>query len=372
MTYPRIGAVLAAIVGSLALAACSAASPNAAPIVQPKTQATDVQTPEAKPTPTPPNPLDQPLSGIIFIQGASTGSASDGFAFYGLDPVSGEVTKQREFPASTQASPALSLFTPIFTKMSFDQTFHRVAATSTDTTDGSTHVGWLTDAGQYVDISAAVTASGGAFSGKVQHSAPAFGPDGAFYYADDATLSVMRVVTDTPTAPTDAVAVKKYEYSKPVSTWIYPSGTIQVGQGGSIPNVENTQAGVSGLGRVEGWVSDLTMVTGDAQNSNLYLSDASKDPSDGGNFFGSGSGLNEKTLLPERAGRLTWNPILSPDKTRIAFLSAPESGADPAQLFVVATAGGEPQLLPTTQTFQRLGSGGFFGPSSFVQLVDWR
>lgn len=374
MTYSRLRAILAAMVGTLALVACSPAAPDETPVGQPTTQTTTVQTrtPEPTQTPEPSNPLEEPLSGIVFIQSTGTGSDSDGFALYGLDPVSGKVTLQREFPAPTQALPVLSLFTPVFTSMSFDREFHRVAATSIDTTDGSTHVGWLTDTGEYVDVTAAVSASGGAFSGKVQHIAPAFGPDGAFYFADESIRSVMKVVADQATTPTDAVAVQEYEYSNPVSIWVYPSGTVQVDYGGSMPQVENVHAGVSGMGRVEDWLSDLTMVTGDSGNANLWLSDATEDPSRSGMFFGSGSDLNRVSLLPERVGRLSWNPVVSPDKTRIAFLSAPESGADPAQLFVVAADGGEPQLVPTTQTFQRLGSGGFFGPSSYVQLVDWR
>jgi sugar lactone lactonase YvrE len=68
-------------------------------------------------------------------------------------------------------------------------------------------VGWVTDTGQFVDVTAAVTGSGGAFSGKVLHQGPAFGPDGAFYYADTVAKKVMKVTTATPATAADATPV---------------------------------------------------------------------------------------------------------------------------------------------------------------------
>lgn len=355
------------------LAGCGG-GPTAAPSSPPVARATEPRTTTktASPTPTPTptrDPLAEDVTGLLYL-GTNGDSYANGFVVYGIDVATGVATVERAFPPVDDAQPVLNTWTPVFVRMGFDPQLHRVTATLADPSTQSQHVGWVTDTGQFVDVTAAVASTGGAFSGKVLNQAPAFGPDGSFYYVDAVAEKIMKVATTTPSGPADAIVLGDAD-DDTTSLLVWPSGTVTPAYAGMGIKPENTRTDVFGQGRVEGWLTDTTMLTVSTDLDQIVLSDAVANPGEGGSCFGSGTCVNRRPLLPQREGRISWNPVPSPDGSMVAFLSALEGSPDAPQLFTIPTAGGEPTLRTVPEiVFQRPGDG-IIGNDTPAQLIGW-
>lgn len=363
---------LVVAVAATGLAGCgggSTAAPSSPPADETAPPRT-VKTASPTPSPTPTHdPLAEDVTGLLYL-GTNGDSYANGFVIYGIDVSTGVATIERAFPPVEDAEPVMSTWTPVFLRMSFDPQYHRVTATRSDPGTQSQHVGWVTDAGRFVDVTAAVADTGSAFSGAVVHKAPSFGPDGAFYFVDAVAEKLMKVTSASPTGPADAVVVGDADDGT-ASVYAWPSGTVTTAGAGSIPRVENLRTDVVGQGRVEGWVSETTMLTVSTDLDQITLSDAVPDPSENGWCFGSGTCENNRALLPVREGRISWNPVPSPDGSRVAFLSALEGATEPPQLFLVPVTGGEPTLVTVPEiVFQRPGNG-IIGNNTPAQLIGW-
>jgi hypothetical protein len=353
----------AALIASLLLVgACGGGSESTAP---PK-EAAETTSEPTETTPEPePTPEKQELHGIVAISYSGEGS----FTLSSIDPTSGALGGEVTFVRPEETAFAVSNYTPLFARRAFDETFDRVAATSTAAADGAGHVGWVDRDGIYTDVTAEVAGTASDFSDAVDHVAPKFGFNGRFYFLDKSSSTVKSVdPADLTAAPKDEL---KVEDISPTAFEIYPSGTIQACSGGCIPNVENTKKGPVGRGKVEDWLDEDTMLTEGIDNDQIFSNEAfaSEDEIDSG-FFGSGSD-DDKPLLPETEARISTNPIASPDGKTVAFLSWPEQGEEPPSLFMVPAEGGEPRKVESAYSFTREDPTGFYDTIDGFVLLGW-
>lgn len=249
------------------------------------------------------------LHGIQYIA-ANGDDLLDGFTINGIDPKTGKLTRERTFNAVPGAQLTIDTWTAFFERQSFDPQLHRVTARAAIAADGSLHVGWVTDTGTFVDVSAVVHGDGAGFSGRVVDTNPTFGADGAFYYIDRVANTIVKVSTDHPTSAADAKVVVR-DIGTVTDMWVFPSGTIRYQDGAMVSFVENTTKGAGGAGKVEDWLTATTMLSTNVTETQIYLSDADPLPIEFSSCMVSGSCNNRRPLLPERTGRLSWNPVAS-------------------------------------------------------------
>lgn len=73
-------------------------------------------------------------------------------------------------------------------------------------------------------------------------------------------------------------------------------------------------------------------------------------------------------FIPE-SDRKNWRPIVSPDEQQVAFLSKPQRGSDPTDVFIVPISGGNPERIPSHDFVIDDSHMLEFGKTI---LVDWR
>ncbi|MDQ1175017.1 hypothetical protein QE430_003324 [Microbacterium testaceum] len=309
------------------------------------------------------------MSGIIAIDATSTT-----ITLTAIDPTTGATTATRTFQGAQSIMPRVNMASSYIAQQGFSPDLTRVAATTTIATDNSTHVGWITQSGQFVDVTQAVAGAQSDFADTVQHSSPVFGADGAFYYLDDGSEEVKRIPASATTA--DAVAGSSPETVMSdvgESFFVWPSGTITPCSATCAPHSEGTQPGPFGQGAtVNDWLDQNTLVctTNTLTEIDLYAPYAAgSDPMYKGRWACGAEGT-DVSLLP-KTERENWSPIGSSDGQTVAFISSPASGSETPELFTIPRGGGDPKKLTTQKSFARTETG-WLGSTNRVQLLDWR
>lgn len=312
------------------------------------------------------------MTGIIAIENTERGYGSIGtITLTALDPTSGAATATRTFTFPTDVTPNLNAGNPYFARQAFDPDLRRIAATQTFPSDGSTHAGWVTATGQFVDVTAAVSGQQSDFSSAIKHTSPAFGADGSFYFLDSQTSEIKRISPEAAAAP--ETATPETVLSETDSDFfVWPSGTVAP-CGACIPHVEyKTAGGAYGYGaRVSDWLDDNTIVCTTTDDHQIIV----VAPYPGGTDvpsgrWGCGADDTDRDLLPS-TDRRNWNPISSPDGQTVAFISQAGVGESAPELFVISRNGGDPTKVTTSVSFERTADG-WLGSSNRLQLLDWR
>ncbi|WP_405015265.1 hypothetical protein [Kitasatospora sp. NBC_01539] len=227
--------------------------------------------------------------------------------------------------------------------------------------DGTGHVGWIDRSGAFTDVTAAEPA-GADFASTTTDDSPAFGPDGAFYFAhrpsDGAWKqppAVWRLEGSDPAAAREAARVDEVNYTVDAPSRI--TGLCAGCAPFSRPAGQD-----KGAFRVTGFLGHDAYLSTDSGNHMVYRSPfkAEKD-TDLMDW-----GTDGTKLIPE-TNRTVWSPIADPSATTVAFLSEADGSSSgtsglPHELFTVPATGGTPHRVPVTgETLT--------GPSP--ALIDW-
>ncbi|MFJ4264656.1 hypothetical protein ACIPYU_19625 [Paenarthrobacter nicotinovorans] len=217
----------------------------------------------------------------------------------------------------------------------FSPDFSKVTAIK-NMPDGTRHVGWIDTNGAFSDISASTGAgSSQGFSSAKSQDTPMFGTDGSFYFASrdagGSTKTQPTIMKVDPKAKDKATATKVIPDSEGVNYFVNPDGSINGGTTSVL--YQNGRQGV-GVYNVQDWITDVEYVeiSPGGESTNIYRENAATRDKDMLPY-----GISGRPLLP-KTNRQVFSPIVSPDKSRIAFLSkAPNSST--IDLFTVDSAG---------------------------------
>lgn len=264
-----------------------------------------------------------------------------------LDPTTGEVKNYRTFTAGS-LNKYIDIRASIIdntaqAKWCFDDDYKKMAVT-VNMGDGSRHVGWVNLDGDFTDVSEKVTTVS-EFSGVIMHTGPYFGNNGYFYYHDG--TSVKRVPVDN----LNESAVEDMQ-----ETWkryfICPNGSVS--NATSYYYDSNMKYEVSNISDIfYDWISEREFV---GQGESRYTN-STNDMIYRYTLNGDESVLypySEKiALIPRISGRRNCQPIVSPDKSQIAFLSALTTSTDNAPYLFIAPLGEEeePKRVQTSYSF---------------------
>lgn len=225
-------------------------------------------------------------------------------------------------------------------RMHFNSDFTQMTAMAT-LEDGSVHVGWIDKNGKFTDVSALVTADAGDFGGLTNHSYPCFGPGGYFYFRDETSsnVQVKRAPLDNLTVSAVETLIEKEHYKAAILSPL-PNGTAEDDTDKWFYYNEEMAYPARG-GCFADWISPSECVGVEGNIIYKYnLRETTR------NIF---TWNDEKTaLIPDIKGRNNWGIIVSPDASRIAFLSALTEGTDTAPyLYTVPISGGDPTKVST-------------------------
>ncbi len=227
-------------------------------------------------------------------------------------------------------------------RMHFNSDFTQMTAMAT-LEDGSVHVGWIEENGKFTDVSALVTADAGDFGGLTNHSYPCFGPGGYFYFRDETSsnVQVKRAPLDNLTVSAVETLIENEHYKAAILSPL-PDGTVEDDITNSKWYYYDEEMTYPARGDCfADWISPSECVGIEGNVIYKYsLSETTR------SFF---TWNNEKTaLIPDIKGRNNWSIIVSPDASRIAFLSALTEGTDTAPyLYTVPISGGDPTKVST-------------------------
>lgn len=265
-----------------------------------------------------------------------------------IDPNTGAVRHLKTFSSKDTHSCSSALDGMKSTKrralMDFSADFSKMAAILT-LEDGSEHVGWIDENGIFTDVSQKVTPDAGDFGALTKHANPCFGPNNYFYFRDntDSDSLIKRVSLDnlTPSAVETMAKGNNFIYPLPdgnISSycWDYYDETM-------------TYPARWDYDFMTDWISSNECVgkhrTQDKDMIYKYTLSGVEDIFD--------KWYSELTpLVPSIKGRTNWNPIVSPDKSKVAFLSKLTTGTDQLPyLYIVPINGGNPVKVVTDYAF---------------------
>lgn len=225
-------------------------------------------------------------------------------------------------------------------RMHFNSDFTQMTAMAT-LEDGSVHVGWIEENGKFTDVSALVTADAGDFGGLTNHSYPCFGPGGYFYFRDgtNSNVQVKRVPLNNLTVSAVETLIENERYQAAILSPL-PDGTAEDDTDKWFYYNEEMAYPARG-GCFADWISPSECVG--IEDNVIYKYNLSETTR---NIF---TWDDEKTaLIPDIKGRNNWGIIVSPDASRVAFLSALTEGTDKAPyLYTVPISGGDPTKVST-------------------------
>jgi hypothetical protein len=220
--------------------------------------------------------------------------------------------------------------------------------------NGATDIGWVDRTGDFTDVTAATATSTG-FTSTTSDDTPAFGPDGAFYFA--------RRVPDGTSYATNPT-IWRLDGADPASA--HPVATLdQVNYYIDAPSRVmplcadcvpfRSPAGQSrGAFRATDFIGTGSYLSTDDNGSMVYLSPLQAESDTTLMDWGT----DGKQLIPQ-TNRTVWSPVASPDGTQVAFLSKSQSDASdpriPPQLFVVPAQGGVPRQVSVGPDTDSLG-----------------
>lgn len=280
-----------------------------------------------------------------------------------IDPETGAVTHLRTFSSEDTHSCSAALNgvggTRRRTLMNFSADLSKMTANLT-LEDGSEHVGWIDEKGNFTDVSQMVTPDAGDFGALTKHSNPCFGPDNYFYFKDltnavtkwggvPQSAQIKRVPLDNLTIS----AVETLVEDDPWPTYaicFLPDGSVDPDKG-YWDYYDEAMTYPAICGNLTDWLSENEGIGEEMINQAPVIDMIYKYTLSGiKDIF---EWYSERTpLVPSVAGRTNWNPILSPDKSQVAFFSRLTTGTDISPyLFIVPVDGGDPVKVPTDYTF---------------------
>lgn len=269
-----------------------------------------------------------------------------------IDPDTGAVRHLRTF--SSEETHSCSLATnglgsnTTLSLMHFNSDLTHLTATLT-LQDGSVHVGWIDENGEFTDVSAKITADAGDFGALTKHSNPCFGPGGYFYFRDSTNSNVQDKRVPLHNLTVSAVETLNDDvHYKGLPVYPYPDGTLKDGDIMKFYYDESMTYPVT-AGYFKDWISLSECVGIDDNIIYKYTLSGNEQRS----ALDFDYWYNEKiALIPDIKGRENRNPVVSPDGTRVAFLSALTTGADNAPyLYIVSADGGNPVKVSTDYAF---------------------
>lgn len=217
--------------------------------------------------------------------------------------------------------------------------------------DGSIHVGWINESGVFTDISQMVTADTSDFAALTKHSNPCFGPDNYFYFRDstNSAIQIKRVPINNLTVAAVETLVDNDDWPG-IAICPLPNGKIENSGSYTWYYFDAEMAYPARGSYFNDWISSSECV-GVESISNTTETIYRYSLSGNKSIF---DWVNERTeLLPRIKGRTNWNPIVSPDTSKVAFLSKLTTGTDTTPyLYIVPSDGGEPVKVPTDYTFE--------------------
>lgn len=290
-----------------------------------------------------------------------------------IDPDTGAVQHIRTFSSEdTHSCSAVlngSRSTSRRARMDFSADLSKLAATVT-LEDGSIHVGWIDENGNFTDVTQKVTVDAGDFGALTKHSNPCFGPDNYFYFRDLTNSSTSGFSThgaQIKRVPLNNLTTSAVETMVDDDPWpgtiIYPLPDGSVDTGGYWDYYDETMtypARRDGDYMID-WLSPNEGVgthrTADTDMIYKYTL----------------SGVNDIfewydeliPLVPSISGRTNWNPVVSPDASKVVFLSKLTTGTDTSPyLYIVPIDGGNPVKVSTDYTFDN-------NSLYFTYLLKW-
>lgn len=278
-----------------------------------------------------------------------------------INPDTGEVQHLRTFSSEDTLSCSLAQNglgrNAVLARMHFNSDFTQLTATLT-LEDGSVHVGWIDESGKFTDVSAKVTVDAGDFGALTKHSNPCFGPGGYFYFRDSTNSNVQdkRVPLNNLTASAVETVVEDAKIFGNPPLHILPDGTVGEAENFWWYYYDKNMEYPAYRGDFSDWISPSECVGTDDGMIYKYTLSGDDDNLD--------SWYSDKTeLVPNIKGRINGNPAVSPDGTKVAFLSELNDGTDRRPyLYIVPVAGGNPVKVSTNYMFDNFNvdfGGGF-------------
>lgn len=285
------------------------------------------------------------ISGILYIcrdyaYENVSGSTINGMTFSGdlqvwcLDPETGETKLVRSFPIEHLEN-AIGGYEPwwIYTKHGFDENLERFAIDISQSDNIHHHVGWVDQEGNYTDVTELVTVDQGDFSGHIDQFDGCFGPGGYFYYYDGSWDNIRRVQVD------DLRPEAVEEIDAHLSLRV--DGSIHVRSNSYYDTSWKSMTDSRYMVDNTAWIDSQSYV-GIQEYSYHQWTLKRISAADG----------SVTEIIPEIKDRWSYNPVVSPDGTQIAFLSSLQRSEDThSYIFVVPAEGGSPRKLETDVWF---------------------
>ena len=293
---------------------------------------------------------------IVFEFRSSVGQEEMTCAIHCMDPDTKEESIFSEFTYSllensegyryAEATDGLlSLFLFQGGRYRFSDDFNKMALDKRFPSSGETHAGWLDDNGNYFDVTEALgLQSKSDFDDPARYFSAGF-MNGYFAYYQSTSR--------------DGLGGNDEYYYVPVDN-VTPAAV----QKGDIPGQNgNPISGEFISGRFEprditSWIDDTHYIANEDTGSTTRVVNS---------FIYDTENQNRTYYVPGNS-RMSWNGVVSPDGTQIAFLSTPMSNTThrPADLYIIPVNGGDPVKVEN-YPFE-------FGEylSGPCQLIDWR
>jgi len=305
--------------------------------------------------------------GIIAVATEMQGGLVSRIVLINIDPVTGETRGIREFVTTGLRFPGFNtgdfgryaMNGPILSPQ-LNETMDRFAVTMPSVgIDNASHVGWVESRGNFFDVSALIIEPQDDFSETIQHRNPQFGANGYFYFASlhrarsdwqSNLYNILRVPLDDLSPETVEIMASEIEGG---DFHIHLDGSVSTDKGRGTP-IESIADGNLVVPRdgyrftPRQWVGENTMLAvyhgnvlrntyDTAVPTLVYLNAVPRDD----NFGNVMDAVLEtmQFILPANMTRISWDAVMSPDGTEIAFFSRSTTSTAP-ELFI-ASANGE-------------------------------
>lgn len=304
-------------------------------------------------TPTPTEPAQPELSGIIAVRGATTTIGPATLEVLTIDPTSGSTSTYATFQSSPNgtAGPQIASDlikdegpTPDVVAARFSHDFTRTVAFISDPNSNLVNAGWLDNNGQFTDVTSSLYKQG-QFADIPGYRDPMFGPQDTFYVAqyigssmDTGSAKLYGAAAGT-TQPT-LMNTPPTDYS-PYWFWVSPNGTITPRSPGGYHYTEDVTPGV-GTVRAESWVDGGSWLSVDSGGEQVWVDTTllPQNQVDVTNW-----GTDGRAVTPKVSGFTVSSPVISSDKKTVAFIAHTSDGS---HLYTVPLAGGQPQIVDTS------------------------
>lgn len=291
------------------------------------------------------------ISGLIIanISLGLTTTNSSTCEILSFDPVSGATKTISNFQiqGSSEYAYMFAVSDGYFSgSYHFNESYTKMAVNKIVFANSETHAGWVTNDGTFFDVTEAVgMASQSSFSDAVKHQSLGFTDNGLFVFCDN---------SDQQNPKCYSVPVDNVSQNTIAEGFVAPYSA----------HIMDYVDCISLYDVVSDWI-DATHCIMTLRNGNPTTSV----------IFDTESG-SETEYIPGNS-RKNWHGRLSPDGTQVAFISAPLTGMESPDIFIVPINGGEPKKVAShsfimTDTnvdfdFYSLSAG-----KNCCTLIDWR